>query len=108
MSASDPKRTFQTRELCGLSGWRYLKTLNEVKAGEGTMWSRVKIAALAALLAVSYLPNMAETEPAPPAAQSTVLFQNVRIFDGKNGTLSSPSNVLVRGNKIDKISTGPI
>ena len=37
-----------------------------------------------------------------------VLFQDVRIFDGKSGSLSAPSNVLVRGNKIDKISTGPI
>src|SRR5262252_1938890 len=37
-----------------------------------------------------------------------VLFQNVRIFDGKSGTLSAPSNVLVRGNKIERIYTAPI
>src|SRR5215475_503451 len=37
-----------------------------------------------------------------------VLFQNVRIFDGKSGTLSAPSNVLVRANKIERISTAPI
>src|SRR5215475_5050264 len=37
-----------------------------------------------------------------------VLFQNVRVFDGKSGTLSGPSNVLVRGNKIKRIATGPI
>src|SRR5215467_15066802 len=37
-----------------------------------------------------------------------VLFQNVRVFDGKSGTLSGPSNVLVRGNKIERISTAPI
>src|SRR5262245_41279601 len=36
------------------------------------------------------------------------LFQNVRIFDGKSGALSAPSNVLVRGNKIDRISADPI
>ena len=45
---------------------------------------------------------------APPAqAQSgkAVLFQNVRIFDGKSDALSPPSNVLVRDNKIEKIST---
>ena len=35
------------------------------------------------------------------------LFQNVRIFDGKSATLSAPSNVLVRGNKIETISTNP-
>ena len=37
-----------------------------------------------------------------------LLFQNVRIFDGKSEALSPPSNVLVRGNKIEKISTSPI
>jgi imidazolonepropionase-like amidohydrolase len=33
---------------------------------------------------------------------------NVRIFDGKSATLSTFSNVLVRGNKIEAISTQPI
>lgn len=72
------------------------------------MWSRVHIAALTTLLAASYLPDRVEAEPGPPPPQSSVLIQDVRIFDGKNGSLSGPSNVLVRGNKIDKISTGPI
>ena len=49
----------------------------------------------------------------PPVAQAkapvrVTLFQNVRIFDGKSDTLSPPSHVLVRGNKIEKISTSPI
>jgi imidazolonepropionase-like amidohydrolase len=39
---------------------------------------------------------------------TAVLFQNVRVFDGKSGALSGPSNVLVRGNKIERISTEPI
>lgn len=39
---------------------------------------------------------------------SEVLFENVRIFDGKAAALSPPSNVLVRGNKIAEISAGPI
>src|SRR5262245_46723839 len=43
----------------------------------------------------------AETEAQAPA--STVLFQNVRVFDGKSDALSAPTNVLVRGNKIEKI-----
>ena len=72
------------------------------------MWSRVQIAALTALLAASHLPNRAEAEPGPSAPPSTVLFQNVRIFDGKSAALSAPSNVLVRGNTIEKISTEPI
>ncbi len=72
------------------------------------MWSRVGIAALAALLAASHLPNRAEAEPGPSAPPSAVLFQNVRIFDGKSAALSAPSNVLVRGNTIEKISIEPI
>ena len=67
------------------------------------MWSRVQIAALVALLAASYLPNRAEAEPGPSAPPSTVLFQNVRIFDGKTATLSGPSNVLVDGDPIANI-----
>ncbi|NEU96641.1 metal-dependent hydrolase family protein [Bradyrhizobium uaiense] len=47
-----------------------------------------------------------------PAAQaqqdSAILFRNVRIFDGKNSALSAPSNVLVRNNKIEKISAAAI
>jgi imidazolonepropionase-like amidohydrolase len=41
-------------------------------------------------------------------ARSDTLFQNVRIFDGKSATLSAPSNVLVKGNTIERISTNPI
>jgi imidazolonepropionase-like amidohydrolase len=40
--------------------------------------------------------------------ETAILFQNVRIFDGKNATLSSPSNVLVRGKTIERISASPI
>jgi imidazolonepropionase-like amidohydrolase len=43
-----------------------------------------------------------------PAAADDVLFENVRIFDGKSATLSAPSNVLVKGNLIDQVSTAPI
>src|SRR5215467_14381360 len=48
------------------------------------------------------------TPPVTPAAGAVTLFQNVRIFDGKSGTLSGSRNVLVRGNKIESIATGPI
>src|ERR1700736_1212055 len=47
-----------------------------------------------------------EAAPALPAGGAT-LFQNVRIFDGKNAALSSPSSVLVRGNIIEQISANP-
>ncbi|OKO82335.1 amidohydrolase family protein [Bradyrhizobium sp. NAS96.2] len=46
--------------------------------------------------------------PAAQAQDSAVLFQNVRIFDGNNSTLSAASNVLVRNNKIETISTSAI
>lgn len=39
--------------------------------------------------------------PPPPV----VVFQNVHIFNGRSSTLSAPSQVLIRGNKIDKIFT---
>jgi imidazolonepropionase-like amidohydrolase len=52
------------------------------------------------------------TLPGAPSAQAQpaagVLFQNVRIFDGKSDALSPPSNVLVRDNKIEKVSTAAI
>jgi imidazolonepropionase-like amidohydrolase len=45
---------------------------------------------------------------AQESSSSVTLFQDVRIFDGKGAALSEPSNVLVRGNKIEKISTEAI
>jgi imidazolonepropionase-like amidohydrolase len=40
----------------------------------------------------------------PPAPASAVLFTNVKIFDGRRDALSAPSDVLVRGNKIERIT----
>ena len=62
--------------------------------------------ALGIAVTVSLTGQDAGTSPAKP--QPVTLFNNVRIFDGKSDTLSAPSNVLVRGNKIEKISTEPI
>src|SRR4026207_1094859 len=39
---------------------------------------------------------------------AVTLFNNVRVFDGKNTSLSEPTNVLVRGNLIERISPAPI
>ncbi|MEX0643507.1 MAG: amidohydrolase family protein [Pirellulales bacterium] len=61
-------------------------------------------AAISALICLSA--PAAALQPGPPP--TVVLFDNVRIFDGKRGELSEPSHVLVRGNKIEKISTTPI
>ena len=48
-------------------------------------------------------PLSAQTQPA-----ASTLFQDVRIFDGTGQPLSGPSHVLVRGNKIERISSTPI
>jgi len=42
------------------------------------------------------------------AGDTVTLFENVRIFDGKGSHLSEPANVLVRGNRIERISADPI
>ena len=57
------------------------------------------------LCTVGVAQQSAETSP---ASEAEILFQNVRIFDGKNGALSAPSNVLIKGNKIERISTDAI
>ena len=44
--------------------------------------------------------SAAAAQPAPGAT----LFQDVRVFDGKSSTLSGPTNVLVRGNTIERVS----
>ena len=45
--------------------------------------------------------------PTAQAKGTVTLFQNVRIFDGKNSELSAPSNVLVKGNTIQRITVDP-
>ncbi|HEY1269573.1 MAG TPA: amidohydrolase family protein [Candidatus Binatia bacterium] len=39
---------------------------------------------------------------------SAVYFSNVRILDGTSDHLSEPRNVLIRGNKIERVWSGPI
>jgi imidazolonepropionase-like amidohydrolase len=45
---------------------------------------------------------------APQAQPTAVIFENVRVFDGKTDRLSGPSNVLVVGNTIGSVSAGPV
>jgi imidazolonepropionase-like amidohydrolase len=47
-------------------------------------------------------------QPGDAASRSVTVFQDVHIFDGKGDRLSEPAHVLVRGNKIEKISAQPI
>ena len=67
--------------------------------------SRRGFLAGAAAVAGAGLATSARAEAAAPKA---VLFENVRIFDGKSDALSAPSNVLVVGNTIKAISAAPI
>lgn len=63
-------------------------------------------AALAAILVCATSagwPGRAAAETAAGGMTAT-LFQNVRIFDGKSAALSAPSDVLVRGNIIERIA----
>jgi imidazolonepropionase-like amidohydrolase len=63
---------------------------------------------LAAVLCGPCGVSIAQQAAAPSDSGSVTLFQNVRVFDGKNASLSGPSHVLVRGNKIETISAQPL
>jgi imidazolonepropionase-like amidohydrolase len=47
-------------------------------------------------------------QQATSGAEASTLFQNVRVFDGKSGAISGPTNVLVTGRTIARISNAPI
>jgi imidazolonepropionase-like amidohydrolase len=68
----------------------------------------------AARAATTTPPAMVSPPPAGPGAASAAtaapkvavtLFKNVRIFDGKAEKLTDPSNVMVRGNIIERVSS---
>lgn len=65
---------------------------------------------LAALLTGLCLASQAQEAPVAEnsAGGAITLFQNVRIFDGRSRALSAPSNVLVKGNIIERIAVAPI
>ena len=64
--------------------------------------------AVLALAGATTSAQIASAQPQPVEPFTLVLFENVRIFDGKSATLSDGMNVLVRGNTIDRISKAPI
>ena len=72
------------------------------------MMSRRIFAAALPLMAVG-LASAAHSQGNPPENDAgATLFENVRIFDGNGVSLSAPSNVLIKGNIIERISTEPI
>ena len=54
------------------------------------------------------LSSVVRAQSAASTEQAATLFQNVRVFDGKSDALSAATNVLVRGNIIDRISSDPM
>jgi imidazolonepropionase-like amidohydrolase len=63
---------------------------------------------LAAAILTCVLILTAGAASAQQSATAVTLFNNVRVFDGKSTSLSEPTNVLVRGNLIERISRTPI
>jgi imidazolonepropionase-like amidohydrolase len=57
---------------------------------------------------LSLVGTTALAQPQSAEPSSVILFENVRIFDGKSDRLSGSMNVLVRGNTIDRISKDSI
>ncbi|RYD60158.1 MAG: amidohydrolase family protein, partial [Verrucomicrobiaceae bacterium] len=62
---------------------------------------------VAAFLFVTALASDVRTQ-GTSESNTAILFQNVRIFDGTGSSLSAPSNVLIKGNVIEQISTDAI
>jgi imidazolonepropionase-like amidohydrolase len=69
--------------------------------------ARLSIACVAAM--VLFAAGMtADAQQAAPGQSAAILFENVRVFDGKSDRLAAPANVLVVGNTISRISPDPI
>src|SRR5262249_6347327 len=100
LSFRNAYQTSQTRTRC---------TAKPGSAAEGAMimlgLRSITVTALVTF-AVAASPQVGAQSGAP--ASGSILFQNVRIFDGKGSSLSAPSNVLVKGKIIERISAAPI
>ncbi|MBL0160300.1 MAG: amidohydrolase family protein [Bryobacterales bacterium] len=59
-------------------------------------------------LALAFVAMTAAVTAVAQTAPASVLFQNVRVFDGRGAALSAPANVLVTGGRIAKISTATV
>lgn len=69
--------------------------------------STIRLQQILTALATSLICTIAQAQQTPPV-KTGVIFENVRVFDGKTSRLSAPSSVLVSGNVIQSISTGTI
>lgn len=69
-----------------------------------THWWRRSARKMAALASAFLMGATAATAQQPaPSPKSEILFTNVRVFDGQASTLTGPTNVLIRGNRIAAI-----
>jgi imidazolonepropionase-like amidohydrolase len=66
------------------------------------------VTGMAASMLALILPKLASAQTAPLPASPTqpVLFTNLRLFDGKSGTLRDGLSVLVNGNRIQSVAAG--
>ena len=68
----------------------------------------LRLTAILTLLAIP-MTTFAETPHTPPAThQTAVLFDRVRVFDGRAEQLTAPMQVLILGNRIHAISAEPL
>jgi imidazolonepropionase-like amidohydrolase len=87
------------------------ETRSSASCGLPAVWLSKRVPCPALMLAATLTIGLCQVglaQQAPSADAGATLFQDVRIFDGKNAVLSAPANVLVRGNKIETISAQPI
>jgi imidazolonepropionase-like amidohydrolase len=66
-----------------------------------TWWSVLFV--IACLVGTSLVSRAQDGKASAQPAPAEILFQNVRVFDGETPSLSAPTSVLVRGNKIAAI-----
>ena len=78
-------------------------------SGADTGGAATGVATATAPAMVSSPPASKDAAAATAAPKVAItLFKNVRIFDGKAEKLTNPSNVMVRGNIIESVSSGSI
>ena len=111
--ANGRKQSHHNRRLTSRSGderarrdWRLAHMTRKLKHGQYR--PLVLVAFLLSLCQASQAQEAPRASPSATSGGEVTLFQNVRVFDGKSTALSGPRNVLVRGNRIEKISTAPI
>lgn len=66
---------------------------------------RAFLAGLMAFAAGFAVPGIGKAQSTRDTPAPAILFENVRIFDGKSDKLTAPMSVLIEGNKIAKIAT---